>query len=86
VDDRFESLLVRRVERFEARLGTVVSLIAPAGASGVTTRGLRWPLEDAPLEFSTLGIHNEVVESPVEVRVDRGPLFLLRGRFVEPHA
>lgn len=86
VDDRFETWRVDGQTTFEAPPGTVVSLIAPAGAQGVTTRGLQWPLEDADLPFSTLGIHNNVTSNPVEIRVARGDLFVLKGRFVEPHA
>lgn len=86
VDDRFDTWRVDGRTSFEAPAGTVVSLVAPSGARGVTTRGLRWPLEEDDLPFSTLGIHNNVVGNPVEVRVDEGDLFVLKGRFVEPHA
>lgn len=85
VDDRFETRRVDGSVRFHAPEGTVVSLMAPAGAHGVSTQGLRWALEDEELPFSTLGIHNNVVSSPVEVRVQQGDLFLLKGRFVEVH-
>lgn len=86
VDDRFETWRVDGTARFEAPEGTVVSLMAPSGAHGVTTEGLRWPLRDADLPFSTLGIHNNVASNPVEIRVEDGDLFVLKGRFVEPHA
>jgi thiamine pyrophosphokinase len=85
VDDGFDTWLVRGVARFSAPAGTVVSLLAPGGATGVTTRGLRWPLTDAELGFSTLGVHNEVAANDVEVSVAAGDLFVMRGRFVEAH-
>lgn len=85
-DDRFQ---VRRVDgyfEFEAPRATVVSLVALAPCSGLTTRGLRWELENADLEFSPHGIHNEVASSPASVAVASGDLLLFVGRWQEHHA
>lgn len=86
VDDRFDTWRIDGSTRFQAPKGTVVSLVALGGAQGVTTEGLRWPLNEEDLPFSTLGIHNNVVEDSVEIRVRAGDLFVMKGRFVERHA
>jgi thiamine pyrophosphokinase len=84
-DDLFATWLVRGVTEVRGEPGTVVSLIAPGGCRGVTTRGLRWELEDEDLPFSPRGVHNELVGERAEVRVREGALFLFRGRWVERH-
>ena len=86
VDDLFEICLVDGQVEFEAEAGTVVSLVALGRCEGVTTRGLRWDLEDYPLAFSPYGVHNELVRSPATVSVREGDLLLFKGRFVEHHA
>lgn len=85
VDDHFTTTLVQKMARIVAPVGTMVSLVAPAGATGVTTKGLRWDLKDHELGFSSLGVHNEIRKSPAEVRVRSGTLFLLRAHYVKRH-
>ena len=86
VDDHFVTTIVGGSTSFRAPKGTMVSLVAPAGARGVTTTGLRFPLTDSDLPFSPLGIHNEVARNPVRVRVREGVLYLMRSHQVRPHA
>lgn len=85
VDDHFTTVVVDPVVRFRAPRGTLVSLVAPGGAVGVSTTGLRFPLKNQNLPFSTLGIHNQVSRNPVSVSVRKGPLFLMRSHEVRPH-
>jgi thiamine pyrophosphokinase len=85
VDDFFETRLVAGHAEIDARAGTVVSLVAIGRCTGVTTRGLRWPLTDFTLNFSPRGIHNEVVSRPASVSVGTGDLLLFQGRWVERH-
>jgi len=84
-DDLFEVWLVRGRTEVRGEPGTVVSLIAPGGCRGVTTRGLRWELQDADLPFSPRGVHNELVGERAEVEVRDGVLLVFRGRWVERH-
>ena len=69
----------------ERPAGTVVSLVAIGRCEGVTTTGLRWPLDNATLEFSPRGIHNEVAATVASVRAASGDLLLFEGRWVEKH-
>jgi thiamine pyrophosphokinase len=84
-DDLFEVWLVRGRTEVRGEPGTVVSLVAPGGCRGVSTRGLRWELRDEDLPFSPRGVHNELVEPVAEVRVREGALLVFQGRWVERH-
>ncbi len=61
-------------------VGSLVTLLAIGGpARGVTTTGLRWPLDDAELSpTSTLGVSNEIVTSPARVTVRTGTVFVMQ--------
>ena len=64
---------------FEGPVGQQVSLIAFRRAEGITLEGLRYPLQDAPMEWGVSnGISNEIVSSPVRIRIRKGTLFLYR--------
>ena len=68
--------IVREVATLSGDPGTTVSLLALHGpAEGVTTTGLRFPLEEAVLEpGSSLGVSNELAAAPATVSVRRGVL------------
>ncbi|MCC6382096.1 MAG: thiamine diphosphokinase [Dehalococcoidia bacterium] len=85
VDDLFDIRLVDGEAVVEGPAGTVVSLLAIGQCEGVTTSGLRWDLTDFVLDFSPLGVHNEVVSTPAVVRVRSGQLLLFEGHWVEKH-
>ncbi len=85
VDERFAIELVDGEAIVEGPAGTVVSLVALGPCEGVTTRGLRWELAGAALEFSAYGVHNEIAASPATVSVRSGDLLLFLGRWVEHH-
>ena len=86
VDERFAIELVDGEAEVDGSEGTVVSLVGIGRCEGVTTSGLRWELEDATLDFSAYGVHNEIATSPARVSVRSGDLLLFRGRWVERHA
>lgn len=78
VDDYCDISLIDRCIRFRAPIGQKISLCPLHGAAeGVETRGLKWPLRSESLIPGVReGISNEVVASPVEIRVERGDLLL----------
>ena len=86
VDERFAIELVDGKAEVDGPEGTVVSLVGIGRCEGVTTNGLRWELDDASLDFSAYGVHNEIATSPARVSVRSGNLLLFRGRWVEHHA
>lgn len=84
-DELFAASLVEGETTVEGTEGTVVSLVAIGECRGVTTRGMRWDLDDFTLPFGPRGIHNEIARSPATVSVASGDLLLFRGRWIEKH-
>ena len=78
VDDYCDIRLIDRCIRFCAAIGQKISLCPLDGAAeGITTEGLKWALRSESLVPGVRdGISNEVVDNPVEIRVERGDLLL----------
>jgi len=59
--------------------GELVTLLPVGGdAGGVTTEGLRWPLDGATLRMGrSRGLSNEVVGTPASVRITDGTLLVI---------
>ena len=78
VDDYCDIRLINRYIRFRADIGQKISLCPLDGAAeGITTEGLKWALRSESLIPGVRdGISNEVVDNPVEIRVERGDLLL----------
>ncbi|MXX37135.1 MAG: thiamine diphosphokinase [Gemmatimonadetes bacterium] len=78
VDDYCDIRLIDRCIRFRADIGQKISLCPLDGtAEGITTEGLKWALRSENLIPGVRdGISNEVVDNPVEIRVERGDLLL----------
>lgn len=85
-DELFAISLVEGEAVVEGPVGTVVSLVAIGECHGVSTKGMRWDLDDFTLPFGPRGIHNEIASSPATIRVRSGDLLLFRGRWIEKHA
>jgi len=68
--------------------GSGVSLLPIGGdATGVTTSGLRWALDDADLRMGrSRGLSNEVMAAPASVRLEHGTLLVFEApeRSTEP--
>jgi thiamine pyrophosphokinase len=84
VDGPQEARLVRGGETLtlEGRPGDTVSLVPLSGAAlGVTTRGLRFPLEDGTLRHgSTRGISNVQTHGQAQISVREGVLVCVQIR------
>jgi len=78
--------VVRRTAHLEGSPGDLVSLLAVGGrAEGVTTAGLRFPLQDAPLlPGSTLGVSNELDGTTAEISVRSGVVLAVQPHSLEP--
>ncbi len=65
----------------------LVSLLATGGpAAGVSTTGLRWPLDDAVLEpGSTRGVSNELTGGRATVTVREGSLLVIHEPVGQEH-
>lgn len=64
----------------DGRVGDIVSLLPRSGrVDGVTTTGLRWPLDNATLEAtSTRGVSNEFASATASVSLTSGTLLVVR--------
>ena len=82
IDDYCEVRLVRGTVKMRAQTGQKISLTPLGGeAVGVTTRGLKFALNGEMLALGVRdGISNEVTDSPVEIRVERGDLLVVVQR------
>ena len=78
VDDYCDIRLIDQCIRFRADIGQKISLCPLDGAAeGITTEGLKWALRcESLIPGVRDGISNEVVDNPVEIRVERGDLLL----------
>ncbi len=72
--------LVRGAAVLEGQAGDTVSLLPLAGdACGVTTRGLRYPLDDATLSFERArGVSNVLLDPPGHVSLREGILLVVQ--------
>lgn len=63
----------------DAAVGSIVTLLPIGGdASGVSTRGLRWRLENAVLRFGrSRGLSNEIESRPASVSIGTGSLLVI---------
>ena len=82
IDDYCEVRLVRGTVKMLAQTGQKISLTPLGGeAVGITTRGLKFALNGESLALGVRdGISNEVTDSPVEIRVERGDLLVVVQR------
>lgn len=78
VEDRSVTYFAHRVVKFEAPVGTTVSLLPLGEAKGVRTGGLKWALHGETLQIGTRGVSNEVVGNPVVVEWQGGYLIVVR--------
>lgn len=79
VDDSGELCYVGREYSFEAKKGDVVSLIPLNRCEGVSTTGLKYPLDGEILELGVReGTSNVVMAFPVIIKVKKGHLLLFK--------
>jgi len=80
VGDGFEMSVAGKNMRFDAEIGSIVSLFAVGGdAEGVSASGLRFQLKDAKvLAGSSLGVSNIASERCVKISVRKGSLLVVR--------
>lgn len=59
--------------------GQIISLLPVGFAEGVTTSGLKYPLDDEPLEIGSRGVSNQASETEISVSVTSGALLIFRN-------
>ncbi|HPP34965.1 MAG TPA: hypothetical protein PK767_01830 [Clostridiales bacterium] len=81
-DDKYEVRLVSGSIRLKREEGVFVTLLPFGGdASGVSTRGLYFPLDNAVLKTgSSLGVSNRFSEDEAYVEVKEGLLLVITAK------
>jgi thiamine pyrophosphokinase len=77
VGDGWRAFPAGRRRSVDAPRGTTVSLVPFGPCSGVSLRGLRYPLRDASMRPGEIGVSNVVRRSPFSVTVRRGRMLLV---------
>ncbi len=77
VGDGWSAFPAGRRRIVNAPAGTTVSLIPFGSCSGITLRGLRYPLKDAVMRTGEIGVSNVVRRSPCTIEVRRGNMLVV---------
>lgn len=75
--DQWRAFPVTTDLTLKARKGTTVSIIPFGLCSGVTLKGLKYPLHDATMHVGSIGVSNVVVKSHFSVHVTRGNVLVI---------
>ena len=78
IDSFSDILFIKDSISFESLIGRKLSLMALGGNSSLTTKGLKWELNEDSLLFSPFGVSNEVAFSPVTIAVEGNGVFLFK--------
>ncbi|RME01858.1 MAG: thiamine diphosphokinase [Calditrichaeota bacterium] len=77
IDDFGAGKFIHSRYAFNAFVGQQVSLFAFRRAEGITTHGLKYPLQNASMEWAVNdGLSNEATAKRVEIVVEKGSLFV----------
>lgn len=68
---------VGRAAAFRAKVGTTISLIPFGQCSGITLRGLQYPLTNATMRVGEIGVSNIVRLSSFSIHVQKGNMLLI---------
>lgn len=81
-DEHNEIRMINKSIKLTKEKDARISLVPVGGkATGVTTEGLYYPLEDATLEFGTTwGVSNEFAEETASVTIKEGLLLVIKAR------
>jgi len=75
--DGWKAIPIISRAQLRERIGTTVSLIPFGGCSGITLRGLQYPLINASMNVGQIGVSNVIRRSPFTVHVKKGHMLLL---------
>jgi thiamine pyrophosphokinase len=76
VGDGWMAMPVESGKKIKAKPGTTVSLIPFGRCSGITLKGLHYPLSNATMKVGEIGVSNVVKRSPFSITVRRGNMLM----------
>lgn len=83
IDNNFEISFINKHISFNYKKGKLVSLLPMARATGVTTRGLEFPLREETLELGVReGTLNRSTAKNVSISLKTGSLILFKKHFI----
>lgn len=77
VGDAWYAVPVGKKRIFRAPAGTIISLLPFGACTGITLRGLRFPLTNASMMVGEIGVSNVVEKSPFTVEVKKGNMLMI---------
>ncbi len=84
IDKSGTGIFVRDKIVFKGIIGQQISIIVFRQANGITTKGLKFPLNNESLEWAVRdGLSNEIVSNPVEIKVKEGTLFVFKSQTMD---
>ncbi len=82
-DERCTVRIIRKTIRLSAAIGQQISLVPMGTCAGITTHGLKFPLNNESLEVGVReGLSNEATQKNIEITLKRGALLLFA---IHPH-
>ncbi|MCL2018804.1 MAG: thiamine diphosphokinase [Oscillospiraceae bacterium] len=80
-DDNNKIRITETKLKLQGEKGTLVSIVPLCDCFGVTTHGLKYPLQNARLEFGGgLGVSNVMDKEDADISVDEGTLLIIEAR------
>ncbi len=78
-DERCTVEIVQKRIRFTAEIGQQISLVPMGKCTGITTKGLKYPLKKESLELGVReGSSNEAIAATIEITLSKGSLLLFK--------
>jgi thiamine pyrophosphokinase len=83
IDNRYEIFFINNNVSFDYRNNKTLSIMAMPYAKGITTNGLKYPLNNEDLEFGVReGTLNESVSDKITIQLSGGDLLLFKKHFL----
>jgi len=83
IDDRYEIYFIKNNISFDYKKNKTLSFMAMPYAKGITTNGLKYPLNNEDLEFGVReGTLNESISDKITIQFIKGDILLFKKHFL----
>ena len=83
IDDNFEITFLNKSTIFNYKVNRLISFLGFPEANGITTTGLKYPLNNEDLEFGVReGTLNSSVSDKITIKIKKGNLLLFKLHFI----
>lgn len=77
VGDGWFAIPVSKQKEVAAKVGTTVSLLPFGTCSGITLKGLQYPLTNASMNVGEIGVSNVITQTPFTIEVKKGKMLMI---------